>query len=223
MTLRANISHIPSRLSALQALVALSLIALALRLFGAGGPMELDLTSSPDHAGDCVYVVSLEDTWIGAAFFSEPQPAAGVVSRLLGKTEGGPENETSVAPCGCKIIASAGGSHIRIEPLKGNLLIAAGRPVDLNRAEETDLVAAPGIGPVLASRIIAFREAHGPFNRIEDLMSVPGIGKKKLAQFQPFITTGVLTRSPRDEVYPKTIRSPSPSNTALRTSRAMRP
>jgi competence protein ComEA len=38
----------------------------------------------------------------------------------------------------------------------------------------------PGVGPVLAERIIAHREEHGPFTAVEDLLDVPGIGEGKL-------------------------------------------
>jgi competence ComEA-like helix-hairpin-helix protein len=49
-------------------------------------------------------------------------------------------------------------------------------PVDVNRASEEELTRLPGIGPALAARIVAFREAHGPFATLEDLERVSGIG-----------------------------------------------
>ena len=52
--------------------------------------------------------------------------------------------------------------------------------VDLNRADAAELETLPGVGPVLADRIVAYREANGPFSTIEDLLSVPGIGEAKL-------------------------------------------
>jgi len=185
--------------------------------------MELNFTSSAAPAGQCVYAICTDDEWIGAVFSDEPQPASRVISHLLGKNADSPQSEASVVPCGCKIMVNAAGSQILTEPLKGDLLIAAGKPVDLNRSDETDLAAIPGIGPALASRIIAFREAQGPFNRVEDLMLVPGIGKKKLAAFQPFITTRAANPIPPDAVHPETIRSPLSSSNAVRTSRATQP
>ena len=44
----------------------------------------------------------------------------------------------------------------------------------------TALQALPGVGPALARRIVAHREAHGPFRRPADLLRVPGIGAKRL-------------------------------------------
>lgn len=58
----------------------------------------------------------------------------------------------------------------------------AGRPVDLNAADAGALTALPGIGPVLAARIVAYRDSAGPFRRIEDLEAVPGIGPATVAR-----------------------------------------
>jgi competence protein ComEA len=53
--------------------------------------------------------------------------------------------------------------------------------VRINAAGLDDMQRLPGVGPVLASRIIAFRDEHGPFRVAEDLLDVPGIGEAKLA------------------------------------------
>ena len=52
---------------------------------------------------------------------------------------------------------------------------------DLNTATAADFETLPGVGPVLASRIVAHRDNHGPFDTIEDLLDVAGIGEAKLA------------------------------------------
>jgi competence protein ComEA len=61
-------------------------------------------------------------------------------------------------------------------------------PLNVNRASAEELTQLPGIGPVLAERIVAFREAHGPFRTVDDLLAVPGIGPKTLAGFRDLIT-----------------------------------
>lgn len=53
--------------------------------------------------------------------------------------------------------------------------------VHLNLASVEELETLPGVGPVLAQRIVAHRAEHGPFRTIEDLLDVPGIGEGKLA------------------------------------------
>ena len=57
-------------------------------------------------------------------------------------------------------------------------------PIMINRATQKDFESLDGIGPVLASRIVAFRKSNGPFTAIEDLLKVPGIGQSKFAQFK---------------------------------------
>jgi competence protein ComEA len=52
--------------------------------------------------------------------------------------------------------------------------------VDLNQADAAGLEVLPGVGPVLAQRIVEYRETNGPFGTIEDLLDVPGIGEAKL-------------------------------------------
>lgn len=60
--------------------------------------------------------------------------------------------------------------------------------VNINTATVADLDALPGIGPVLAERIIAYREQHGPFRTIQDLDKVSGIGPSTMQDLEPYIT-----------------------------------
>ena len=53
--------------------------------------------------------------------------------------------------------------------------------VRVNVAGASELEALPGVGPVLAARIVEYRDANGPFATIEDLLDVPGIGEGTLA------------------------------------------
>ena len=64
----------------------------------------------------------------------------------------------------------------------------AGGPLSLNRASAKELETLPGVGPVLAERIVAFREASGGFEVVEDLLEVPGIGEAKLAAMRDLVT-----------------------------------
>jgi competence protein ComEA len=60
--------------------------------------------------------------------------------------------------------------------------------IDINRAETWLLEALPGIGEVLAQRIVDYRNDNGPFRRIEDLLKVSGIGEATFEQIKDFIT-----------------------------------
>ena len=71
-------------------------------------------------------------------------------------------------------------------------------PIDINTAGAEELDQLPGIGEVLAERIIAYREAHGPFASAEDLLAVSGIGEAKLAELEGWITVGRTPESGGD-------------------------
>jgi competence ComEA-like helix-hairpin-helix protein len=62
--------------------------------------------------------------------------------------------------------------------------------LDLNRATAVELEALPGIGPATAKRIIEYREKNGPFQKVEDLMNVRGIGEKSFLKLRPQLTVG---------------------------------
>ncbi len=59
--------------------------------------------------------------------------------------------------------------------------------MDINTASLQQLTLLPGIGETIAQRIIDYREEHGDFKNIDELMNVSGIGEKKLQQLKPYI------------------------------------
>ena len=63
------------------------------------------------------------------------------------------------------------------------------RPMDINRAEVRDLTLLPGIGPTLAARIVANREAQGAYGSPRALLRVTGIGPATLAKIEPRLCT----------------------------------
>jgi competence protein ComEA len=65
---------------------------------------------------------------------------------------------------------------------------AGAGPVDINRATAAQLDELPGIGPVLAERIVSWREDAGPFASVDDLTAVPGIGPATLEELRESAT-----------------------------------
>ena len=63
-------------------------------------------------------------------------------------------------------------------------------PISINQANKEEFMALPGIGEVLAERIVDFREEHGAFSAPEDLLQVEGVGKKRLEEIIDLITVG---------------------------------
>ena len=65
---------------------------------------------------------------------------------------------------------------------------APGGPVNLNAATLADLDTLPGVGPVLAQRILEAREAQGGFRAVSDLRKVSGIGESRYEQLKDLVT-----------------------------------
>ena len=100
---------------------------------------------------------------------------------------------TAAADLGAMNLAAvvADGDRIHV-PEKGDSPVSsdeetASGEVDLNRATVVELQALPGIGPVIAARIVAHRTDNGPFAAVEDLLDVPGIGETRLAELRPVV------------------------------------
>jgi len=62
------------------------------------------------------------------------------------------------------------------------------KKININLAYSADLQILPGVGEVTAERIIEYREHHGNFRKIEELMNVKGIGGKKFGKIKEYIT-----------------------------------
>ncbi|WP_232617982.1 ComEA family DNA-binding protein [Thermosipho africanus] len=60
--------------------------------------------------------------------------------------------------------------------------------IDLNKADLEQLMSLPGIGTVKAKAIISYRQAHGNFNSIDDLINVTGIGPSTLEKIRDYVT-----------------------------------
>jgi competence protein ComEA len=68
-------------------------------------------------------------------------------------------------------------STVKVKPKSSAVVL-------VNRASAKEFEALDGIGPVLASRIVTYRKANGPFATIDDLLKVPGIGAGTLSKFK---------------------------------------
>lgn len=63
-------------------------------------------------------------------------------------------------------------------------------PIDINSATAEEFTALPGIGEVLAQRILAYREEIGSFSHVEELINVEGIGEGKMEAILELVTIG---------------------------------
>jgi competence ComEA-like helix-hairpin-helix protein len=62
--------------------------------------------------------------------------------------------------------------------------------VDINLCSADELLALPMIGPKFAQRIIVFRQTNGPFQQVDDLLLVDGMGEVKLEKLRPWLRAG---------------------------------
>ena len=113
---------------------------------------------------------------------AEADPAGVNLARPLA------DGEQVVVPRPGEAVAAAPGAGAAggVAPV-GGAPGAPAAPVDLNTASAADLDALPGIGPVLAGRIVETRQAHGPFAAVDELVEVPGIGDAVLARLRPLV------------------------------------
>lgn len=62
--------------------------------------------------------------------------------------------------------------------------------IDLNRADDAELALLPGIGQVRAGLIVSYRQEHGPFRQVEDLLVIEGISESLLDRLRPYVVAG---------------------------------
>lgn len=78
----------------------------------------------------------------------------------------------------------------RYEAAASAIAPVEGGKININTAPAEELVELPGIGQVLAGRIVEYREENGPFQCVEDIRNVSGIGPGKFADMAEEITVG---------------------------------
>lgn len=95
--------------------------------------------------------------------------------------------------------------------------VAVDFKVDINTAEWSELVTIPEIGQTLAHRIVDYRQKHGPFQAVEDLRHVRGVGPKTLERLKAY----VLPLGPQKVVEtdrPREQTAEAPANPAVAES-----
>ena len=88
----------------------------------------------------------------------------------------------------------------RPHPRSGDASVAVSPPwpdsrLDINSASEAQLDLLPGVGPQLARRIVEHRQRHGPFDAIERVTDVSGIGPRTLQRMRPHVVVEVMRAS----------------------------
>lgn len=124
-----------------------------------------------------------------------------VASGVVSVREGSIVAEAVEAAGGLRPGAMTEAINLAAEVMPGEQIIVPGPPgamnsdasdrqgglISLNSAAVAELQELPGVGPVLAERIVSFREERGRFETVEDLLGVPGIGEAKLASIRDLV------------------------------------
>lgn len=146
------------------------------RLPGVGASRALRIVQEREQNGP---FASMEDLTrvpgIGARSLERLRPFLRVASSGSRLSIGGAEGGGSGRPD----VSKGSGT---LDPAPG------AEPVDLNRATASELRTLPGIGPVTAERIVAFRNENGRFHRVADLIEVSGVGPRTLERLTPLVT-----------------------------------
>jgi competence protein ComEA len=90
---------------------------------------------------------------------------------------------------GTKVTVKLTGQSVSIlkEDMAASYKLTLGLPLSLNRETAEGLAAIPGVGPCLASAIVREREKRKGFRRVEDLLSVRGIGPATYGKIRPYL------------------------------------
>lgn len=168
---------------ALAGLAALALFAVWLSLGSGPEAVPLDAGErAPEESSVVVYV------------------SGAVIRPGVVKLAGSDRVEQAVAACG-GALPQADLTNINLaQPLSDGMQVrvperadaggsaavreAADERVHINAADAKTLETLPGVGPVTAKRIVEYRAAHGPFQSVEELKKVRGIGEAKLARIK---------------------------------------
>jgi competence protein ComEA len=92
-----------------------------------------------------------------------------------------------LAACASAALAEETALPTRAEPAAGE-----SAPLDLNNASAAELESLPGIGPSRARAILAFRETHGGFHSVSQLLRIKGIGRAMLRKLRPLVTVSAV-------------------------------
>ena len=133
-------------------------------------------------------VVSLE----AGAIVADAITAAG---GLAEDAQPGDLNLAAPVTAGMQVKVGAGGEESRVEgtaaaPADAGAAASGDGKVNLNTATSGELESLPGVGPVMAGAIVAWREENGQFSSTAELQEISGIGPKTFAKLEPLVSVG---------------------------------
>jgi comEA protein len=113
----------------------------------------------------------------------------------------------------CCFVFAAGSEATKKPPIK---------PININTATSDELQQVPGIGPVTAEKILQMRKSYGAFKSVDDLLSIRGIGKKRLEKMRKYLTVSKVPGAGKSPAATKS-QPQSPASTANKPKPSMEP
>ena len=88
------------------------------------------------------------------------------------------------------------------------------KPININTANSEELQQVPGIGPATAEKILQMRKSYGAFKSVDDLLSIKGLGKRRLEKMRKYLTVGKIAASkqPAKSSPPPGVETEAPPN-----------
>ena len=88
------------------------------------------------------------------------------------------------------------------------------KPVNINTANSEELQQVPGIGPATAEKILQMRKSYGAFKSVDDLLSIKGLGKKRLEKMRKYLTVSKIpaSKQPAKISPPPAVETEAPPN-----------
>ena len=104
----------------------------------------------------------------------------------------------------CSAVAAVAGATKK-PPLK---------PININTANSEELQQVPGIGPATAEKILQMRKSYGAFKSVDDLLSIKGLGKKRLEKMRKYLTVSKIpaSKQPAKISPPPAVETEAPPN-----------
>ncbi len=161
------------------------------RLPGVGPSRALQIVGNREENGPFRAVEDLARvSGIGPASVERLRPFLRLDPAGIRAAEAGRKGRAAAVPGAVRTAAASSAAAPERSGGSGGAVAAGGGLVNINRATAAELQAIPGIGPVIAGRIVAYRGENGPFRKADELMQVPGVGERTFARIAPLVTVG---------------------------------
>ena len=161
------------------------------RLPGVGPARALQIVQNREENGPFRVVEDLARvSGIGPASVERMRPFLRLDLPGIRAAEAGRKGRAAAVPGLARKVTASSAAGPERSAGSGRLVTAGGGLVNINRATAAELQAIPGIGPVIADRIVAYRRENGPFRQADELMQVPGVGERTFARIAPLVTVG---------------------------------